>query len=117
MNEPAITYHRGQSSGAYVVNTNRSAVITLTLLQTSPSNDRLQLYLDRLRAGETNFSFNFLIQNNAGGESCSAQACVVETEPALTYSSSGIENREWRILSGNCLIKHATSYSQAEADG
>ena len=111
--DPLWTYHRGLSSGARVRNPNRAAEITITLLQTSPSNARLQQFLSRARADQGIDYFSLLIQNNSGGESAAADTAWIMGEPAITFSN-GLENREWRIETGNLLIKFDTNYQDMD---
>ena len=108
--DPLWSYQRGLSSGARIRNPNRAAELTLTLLQTSPSNAELQAYLTRARAGTGIDYFSILIRNNSGGESAAADTAWIMGEPALTFSNN-LENREWRIETGNLLIKYDTNYS------
>ena len=115
MDSPLWRLHKGQTSSVFVKNPHRGGKIMLQLLQSSPSNARLQKYLDKARAGTSPGAFDILIENNRGGEVCRATACVIEGEPQLIFGNTP-QDRRWTILSGNMLFQAATDYPEVAAE-
>ena len=76
----------------------RSATITLTLLQTSASNQVLQDFanLDRIAGGGI---FPLLIKDNSGNTIHAAEQCWVQRRPDSSFDRE-VTTREWILRTG-----------------
>lgn len=79
---------------------NRSAQITLSLLQSSESNAVLESFLN---TGET---FGFLLKDNSGSTIYSAVACWVRRRPDANFDRTA-QNRDWVLETDNLIAVEA----------
>jgi len=95
---PLSTLYTGaDNSGARTLRTNRSASITLSLHQSSSSNDVLtQLYLNDQDARDNTWLFNILIKDNSGRSIYQGNQCFIGVLPDSAFSTE-IETREWTL--------------------
>lgn len=95
----AELYVGADNSGARTLRTNRSATITLSLHQSSSSNDVLtQLYLNDQGAKDNTWLFQMLIKDNAGRSIYQANQSFIGVLPDSAFSTT-IEMRDWVIQS------------------
>ena len=109
------TYHKSGdgSPGLRVKDPDKSATVTLTLMQNSDSNRRLQKYLTNSRNDSGQDSFSLSIVNNQGGESAHADVCWVMKEPDLGFSGGGDgTDRVWTLETGNMNLKLDANYTE-----
>ena len=116
MENDLYTFHPsiGPDHGMRVKNPVLQATVTLTLQQTSPSNQRLQQYLTNARNDSGQDSFSLLILNNGGAEEARADSAWIKKEPDLNFSGGGnTESRVWMIETGSLILKFNTDYPLA----
>ena len=102
-NRDAFTLTKGASGeGARAKSNDKSARCTLTVMQSSLTND----YLSGIAtADETSNGgqIPFLLKDNNGSTVAEGTACWVVKKPAVEYSNE-ITNREWVLEIDNCDI-------------
>lgn len=74
---------------------NRSGTMTITLLQTSPSNDILSAFLAEDELNGTGV-FQVLLKDVTGGSRFFSAVAWVETLPSVEYGKE-LSNREWTL--------------------
>lgn len=117
MNSQLWTYHRGRGpgGGARTKNPNLNGVVSFFLLQTSPSNNWLQAFVNDARLGSGD-AFSVYILNSKGGEEVRADSAWIINEPQLAMSKPGLETRQWTVESGNLRIFTRSDYPNAQVD-
>ena len=90
-------YVGADNSGARTLRTNRSATITLSLHQSSGSNDVLtQLYLNDQDAKDNTWLFNVLIKDSSGRSLYQGRQSFIGQLPDSGFSTE-ISQRDWVI--------------------
>lgn len=84
-----------QGDATRTITNNRSGRVTLTLLQTSPSNATLNAQLKALELAGGGI-FSVLVKDNSGLDICSALTAWIVKPPVMDYSNEN-SNREWII--------------------
>jgi len=82
---------------------NRSGVLTITLLQSSPSNNILQGLYDLDRSTPAGSPFPVIVKNLLNLELVTSSAAWVQKLPAIEYSKE-ITNREWMIKVADAIV-------------
>lgn len=97
MSAPRTTKTVG-SSGEVVFsqNADKSGTVTITLLQSSASNDYFQEWLDRNERGPGLDYRPLVVRDLNGRAKFSAPHCTIEEEPQITYGRSA-SMRAWKI--------------------
>lgn len=84
---------------------NRSLQITLTLLQTSASNDVLSAFADLDRASGGRGTFPLAITDLTGRTVVADSSSWVVKKPTSEFGAS-VSNREWSIETSNDVVNH-----------
>lgn len=100
---------------ARVLRRNKAGTITLSLMQTSESNDVLTRIgiLDE-EAHSNKYLFSILIKDSSGRTVMSASQAFLGNDPTVSFSD-GIENRDWTITVAQ-LDKHIGGNSKFSPD-
>lgn len=101
--EPAYSLYMGtDGEGTRAKSNNKSGTITLTLTQSSSSNDILSALAqaDELSDGGV---FSVLIKDNSGSSLCEATKSYIEKMPAVEFGRE-VGSREWVIKTDNLII-------------
>ena len=94
-----ITMEKGADGEvARVINSDNSAMITIRLQQTSPSNDVLSLLFDADIISKS-AAFPIQVTDNSGSSTYTCDAAWITQYPSTTFSN-GIEQREWKVQCG-----------------
>lgn len=99
---PAATLYNGaDNSGARTLRSNKNATITLSLHQSSATNDILtQLYNNDQDARDNTWLFSVLIKDNSGRSIYQANQCFIGELPDSSFSTE-IDTRDWTIQARN----------------
>lgn len=90
-------YSSSDNSNARVVRANKNASITLSLAQTSESNDILsQLLKNDSITRDSTWLFSVLIKDNTGRSEYFSRQCYIGGHPDSNFSTA-IDNRDWMI--------------------
>lgn len=118
-------YSGSDLTHARVVRANKGASLTLSLSQTSESNDILSQLLenDSITRDDT-WIFSVLIKDNTGRSMYFSRQCYIGGHPDSTFSTA-IENRDWMIhcvkleqnLGGNGRFSPSTASDLADIGG
>ena len=93
-------YTSGWAQGARTFNNNRSGMISLELMISSPSNGILQGYATAA-LNKNPDTFAALITDNNGSEIVTADVAWVEKPPRRGWSKTGLPTRQWQLKTGN----------------
>ena len=113
MTSQLVTFHKGRGprDGGRVIDRNLHGNVVFQVLQTSPSNEYLQGFLNQIRNRDPD-AFSLLIINSSGGEEVRADAAWTVGEPQLVMTKGGLEARQWTIESDNMRIFTRSDYSE-----
>lgn len=90
-------YSSSDNANARVVRANYNATITLSLAQTSESNDILsQLLRNDSITRDSTWLFSVLIKDNTGRSHYFSRQCYIGGHPDSNFSTT-IDNRDWLI--------------------
>lgn len=90
-------YSSSDNTNARVVRANKNSSITLSLAQTSESNDVLsQLLENDSITRDSTWLFSVLIKDNTGRSEYFSRQCYIGGHPDSNFSTS-IDNRDWMI--------------------
>ncbi len=97
-NEQAFTTYIGSDGeGARSKSCNKSAVITIKLMQTSDSNDILNGFAKADELANAG-SMPFMVKDGNGRTLCIAENCWVQKSPTIDFGNEAGE-REWKLES------------------
>lgn len=100
-----ITMEKGADGEvARVINADDSAMITIRLQQTSPSNDVFSLLFDADIISKSG-AFPIGVTDNSGNSKFASDAAWFTQLPSVSFSN-GIEQREWTIQCGSLKAVH-----------
>lgn len=97
-------YNGADNTGARIHNGNKSATVTVTLQQTSPSNDILtRLLLNDVRSRRNEGLFSVMIKDASGRSVATARQAYISKVPEISYTNN-MSSREWMIQAFNADV-------------
>lgn len=78
----------------------RSGTITLTLMSTSPANDKLNVFLQRSKGSAVNDTFEVFVKDLNSADTFIASDAYIQKEPVSSYGRNAAE-REWTLYAAN----------------